>query len=225
MQLTENTMNVLRNFSSINANFVARSGNNIKTMADSRSVVSSASLDQEFPKDFGIYDLNEFLSVLSLVDTPNLDFDEQFVTISDSSGRSKVKYFFSDPEILTSPKNDVKMPEGEVSFLLDANTIAHVKRASAALGHTTLSVEPDGASLKLSVFDENNATSNTYDTIIAGTFPENANFKLIFNIAHLKLIAGDYNVSVSSKLVSRFDHTVDNIIYWIALEKSSDWSG
>ena len=76
MQLTENTMNVLRNFSSINANFVARSGNNIKTMADSRSVVSSASLDQEFPKDFGIYDLNEFLSVLSLVDTPNLDFDE-----------------------------------------------------------------------------------------------------------------------------------------------------
>jgi len=225
MQLNENTMNVLRNFSTINSNFVVRSGNNVKTMTEARNVVSSATLTQDFPTDFGIYDLNEFLGVLSLVDTPTLAFKEEFVTVSDSTGRSKIKYFFSDPDILTSPTSDVKMPDGEVSFTLDSDTLSRVKRATSALGHTSMSVEPDGGSLKLTVFDENNSTSNTYSTIVAGEYPADAEFKLIFNTANFKVISGDYKVLISSKLVSHFGHTSDDINYWIALEKTSEWKG
>jgi len=223
MQLNENTMNVLRNFSTINSNFVVRSGNNVKTMTEARNVVSSATLTQEFPTDFGIYDLNEFLGVLSLVDTPTLAFKEEFVTVSDSTGRSKIKYFFSDPDILTSPTSDVKMPNAEVSFTLDGDTLARLKRATSALGHTSMSVEPDEGSLKLTVFDENNSTSNTYSTIVPGDYPDDAEFKFIFNIANFKVIAGDYKVAISSKLVSHFGHATDDINYWIALEKTSEW--
>lgn len=225
MELTENTLNVLRNFSSINSNFVVRSGNNIKTMTEARNVVSSATLNQEFPTDFGIYDLNEFLGVLSLVDKPTLAFKEEFVTVSDSTGRSKIKYFFSDPDILTAPTSDVRMPATDVSFTLDADTLTRLKRASAALGHTSLSVEPDEGSLKLSVFDDNNSTSNTYSTIVPGEYPADVEFKFIFNISNLKVISGDYNVGISSKLVSHFGHSVEDINYWIALEKTSEWKG
>jgi len=225
MELNDKTLDVLRNFSSINSNLVVTSGNNIKTMTEARNVVSSATLSQEFPADFGIYDLNEFLGVIGLVDKPNLDFKEEFVLISDSSGRSKIKYFFSDPEILTKPASEVKMPAAEVKFNLDNDTLGRLKKAASALGHTSLAVEPDGGTLKLSIFDDNNATSNSYSTEVAGEYPDGAEFKFIFNISHFKVIPGDYTVSISSKLVSHFGHTEQDINYWIALEKSSEWKG
>lgn len=224
MELTENTLNVLQNFSSINSNVVVHEGNNIKTMTEARNVVSSATLNQEFPATFGIYDLNEFLGVLTLVDQPNLAFKEDFVMISDSTGRSQVKYFFSDPEILTAPTSDVRMPDADVTFTLDADTLARLKKASGALGHTSMSVEGEDGALKLTVFDDNNSTSNTYSTIVPGTYPEGAVFKFIFNIANFKVVSGDYDVAISSKLVSHFGHTTEDINYWIALEKTSDWN-
>jgi hypothetical protein len=224
MELNENTLNVLRNFSAINSNVVVRAGKNIKTITEARNVVSSATLTQEFPTNFGIYDLNEFLGVLALVDQPNLAFKEEFVMISDSSGRSKVKYFFSDPDILTAPTSDVKMPDAEVNFNLDEGTLSRLKKASSALGHTSMSVEGEDGALKLTVFDDNNSTSNTYSTVVPGNYPEGAQFKFIFNIANFKVVPGDYNVAVSSKLVSHFGHASEDINYWIALEKTSEWS-
>ena len=224
MELNENTLNVLRNFSAINSNMVVRAGKNIKTMTEAKTVVSSATLTQEFPSNFGIYDLNEFLGVLTLVDQPNLAFKEDFVMISDSTGRSRVKYFFSDPEILTAPTSDVRMPDAEVSFVLDEATLSNIKKASAALGHTSMSVEGEDGALRLSVFDNGNTTSNTYSTVVPGNYPEGAQFKFIFNIANFKVVPGDYNVDVSSKLVSHFGHTSEDINYWIALEKTSEWS-
>ena len=224
MKLNENTLNVLRNFSAINSNMVVRAGKNIKTMTEARNVVSSATLTQEFPTNFGIYDLNEFLGVLSLVDQPNLAFKEDFVMISDSTGRSKVKYFFSDPDILTAPTSDVKMPDADVTFSLDAETLSRLKKASSALGHTSMSVEGEDGALKLTVFDDNNSTSNTYSTVVPGTYPEGAEFKFIFNIANFKVVSGDYNVAISSKLVSHFGHASEDINYWIALEKTSEWT-
>lgn len=224
MQLKDTTLKVLQNFSAINSNLVVRKGNNIKTMTEARNVVSSATVDQEFDRDFGIYDLNEFLGVLNLVDTPALTFTDDYVTISDTTGRTKIKYFFSDADILTTPSSDVKMPNADVTFTLDADTLAKLKRAASALGHESLSVEPDGGSLKLSIFDNNNNTSNTYSTSIAGDYPEQNQFKLIFNINNFKVIPGDYNVSISSKLVSEFKHATDDVRYWIALEKTSEWN-
>ena len=107
MELQEQTLNVLKNFSDINPNILIKSGNTIKTISEAKNVLATAVVDNEFPQQFGIYDLKEFISVLSLVDKPNLKFAEESVTISDQSGRSKIRYFFSPEETLTSPQKDI----------------------------------------------------------------------------------------------------------------------
>ena len=103
MNISENTMQILKNYSSINPNFIARKGNTITTISEAKNILSSCSVEEEFEQDVGIYDLNEFLSVLSLVEQPKLLMEEKWVMISDQTGRSKIKYFFTDPEMLTSP--------------------------------------------------------------------------------------------------------------------------
>ena len=140
MELNEGTLQVLKNFSGINQNLLIRSGNTIKTISEARNVLATAIVDQEFPNDFGIYDLNEFISVLSLVDTPRLKFEDEYVNIGDSTGRSKVKYFFSSEDTLTAPSKDVTMPNPEVSFLLTNDTLNKLKRAASTLGHDQVSI-------------------------------------------------------------------------------------
>ena len=162
MELSENTLSVLRNFSTINQNVMFKQGNVLKTMSEARNVLASATLDVDMPQDFGVYDLNEFIGVLSLVDTPRLKFDTDYVTIGDSSGRSKIKYFFSPEETLTAPTKDITMPEGEVSFTLDEDTLNKVKRAASTLGHTELSITGKGGVLSLTVVENQNSTSNAF---------------------------------------------------------------
>lgn len=222
MQLSEKTLNVLRNFSSIQSNLVVEKGCKIKTMAEARNVMSSAILTQEFPQDFGIYDLNEFLNVLSLVDDPNLEFSNEYVRVSDPSGRSAVKYFFADSNILTSPSKDITMPECEVSFTLDESTLSRVRKAASVLGHEKMTIEANDGSIRLTVIDNNDPTSSSFVIDVPGSF-QSDKFCFVMNIGNMKLISGDYEVDISSKLLSRFAHKTDDVVYYIALEKSSTY--
>jgi hypothetical protein len=223
MELSENTLSVLRNFSSINQNIMFREGNTLKTISEARNVLASATLDVEMPKDFGIYDLNEFIGVLGLVDTPRLKFEDEYVTVGDSTGRSKVKYFFSPEETLTTPQKDIKMPEAEVKFTLDNDTLNRLKKAASALGHGEVSITGKDGVLSLSVVESQNSTSNQYSIDIDGDFG-NATFNFILSIANLKILPGDYDVSISNKLISNFSHKEYNLDYWIALEKTSNYN-
>ena len=222
MELSENTLSILKNYAGINSNIVFNEGNSIQTISEAKNVLSAASTVEDFPQDFGIYDLNEFLNVLGLVDVPNLSFEKDYVLISDSSGRSKVKYFFSDPDMLTSPSKKIVMPQCEVQFTLDANTLSRIKRAAAALGHDEVSITPGDGALTLSVVDSKNATSNTFAIDIAGNYPEDP-FNFVISISNLKIIPGDYHVAISSKLISEFSNNELGVSYWIALEKSSTY--
>jgi len=222
MELSENTLSILKNYAGINSNIVFNEGNSIQTISEAKNVLSAASTVEDFPQDFGIYDLNEFLNVLGLVDVPNLSFEKDYVLISDSSGRSKVKYFFSDPDMLTSPSKKIVMPQCEVQFTLDANTLSRIKRAAAALGHDEVSITPGNGHLTLSVVDSKNATSNTFAIDIAGNYPADP-FNFVISISNLKIIPGDYHVAISSKLISEFSNNELGVSYWIALEKSSTY--
>ena len=222
MELSENTLSILKNYAGINSNIVFNEGNSIQTISEAKNVLSAASTVEDFPQDFGIYDLNEFLNVLGLVDVPNLSFEKDYVLISDSSGRSKVKYFFSDPDMLTSPSKKIVMPRCEVQFDLDANTLSRIKRAAAALGHDEVSITPGNGHLTLSVVDSKNATSNTFAIDIAGNYPADP-FNFVISISNLKIIPGDYHVAISSKLISEFSNNELGVSYWIALEKSSTY--
>lgn len=221
MELNEKTLNVLKNFSGINQNLLIQEGNTIKTISEARNVVATAVVEEQFPQKFGIYDLNEFIGVLGLVDEPNLKFAEESVTVSDSTGRSKVKYFFSPEETLTSPTKDVNMPEPDVSFMLDNETLNKLKRAASTLGHSNVSITPSGGGiLSLSVVDNENSTSNTYSIDIDGEYTS-SDFNFIISIANLRILPGDYEVKLSRKLITEFKHKELNVRYWIAVEKTS----
>lgn len=222
MELSEKTLTILKNYAGINSNIVIDSGNDLKTISEAKNVMSSATVVENFPQSFGIYDLNEFLGVLSLVDTPNLTFNESHVLIADSSGRSKVKYFFSDPDMLTKPSKMVNMPVADVNFTLDADTLGRIKRAATALGHSEVSITGVDNVLSLSVVDTKNKTSNGYTIEIAGDF-DSTPFDFILNISNLKIMPGDYDVQISSKLISQFTNKEAGLSYWIALEKSSTY--
>ena len=222
MELTEKTLTVLKNYATINPNVVLKSGNVIKTISEAKNVLSTAEVDVDFPKEVGIYDLSEFLSVLSLVDSPRLTFEENNFLVSDGSGRTRIKYFYSDIDMLTVPTKDIKMPDCEVSFLLDRDTLSRVKRASSVLGHTEMSLSVVEDVLRLSVIDHNDKTSNVYSIDVEGEYKD-PNFNFVFNISNLKMVEGDYRVDISSKLISHFVNETNGIQYWVALEKPSTY--
>ena len=221
MELQEQTLNVLKNFSDINPNLIIKEGNTIRTISEAKNVVATAIVDNEFPQTMGIYDLKEFIGVLSLVDQPNLKFAEESVTVSDQSGRSKVRYFFSPEETLTTPKKDVVFPEADVSFTLESNTLNRLRSAASTLGHQEVSITPSDGMLTLSVLDEGNATSNTYSIDVPYTTKPDQDFKFVVKISNLKILPGNYEVNISSKMISEFKNTDSNVRYYIALEKSS----
>jgi len=221
MELSDNTLTVLKNFSSINQNLMVREGKTVKTISEARNVLATANVTEEFPKDFGVYDLNEFISVLGLVDKPRLTFQDEHVIVGDSSGRSKVKYFFSPEETLTTPSKDIKMPEADLKFELTADTLSKLKRAASALGHGEVSMTAQNGVLSLAVVDSQNSTSNAFSIDVPATSVPEVGFNFVMSIANLKIIAGDYDVGISSKLISEFKHKELDVTYWIALEKSS----
>ena len=223
MELSNRTVEILRNFSTINPNIVVNGGNVLKTMSIAKNIVSRAEIDESFPNTFGIYDLSEFLSVLSLVDRPSITFGDSFCTVSDGSGLSSVKYFYSDPEMLSAPKKDIVMPECEVKFLLTNETLSKIKRASSALGYDNISIRPNGNSIEVTVVDTNDSTSNSFSVLVEGSFPEGADFNFIMGVGNMKLLGEDYEVSVSTKLISHFKSITSETQYFIALEKSSTY--
>lgn len=225
MELSSFTMQTLKNFASINSNLVIRGGNTIMTMSEAKNVLALATVDEDFPQEIGIYDLNEFLSVLNLFESSNLKFQENNLIISDSSGRSKIKYFYSDIDMLTSPTKPLTMPSSEIKFTLDQNTLNSLKKAASALGHNEVSITGGNGVITLSIVDTENSTSNTYSIDVVGDY-ETEDFNFILNIANLKMIPANYQVEISSKLISQFTSTnLDKELkYWVALEKTSTYN-
>jgi hypothetical protein len=221
MELSDRTLAVLKNFANINSNIVFREGNELKTISVAKNILAKATLTEFVPREFGIYDLNEFLNVLSLVEQPNLRFEDNCVVVSDSTGLRGNRYFFSDIDMLSAPSKDVVMPEPEVKFTLDTDTLSRIKRAASVLGHDSISISPDGGSVKLTVIDPEDATSNSFFSLVEGEFQEGVDFNFVLNVNNLKVVNEDFEVGISSKLISNFKSKQSEIEYFIALEKSS----
>jgi len=215
-------MQVLKNFATINPNIVIEQGNVIRTLSEGKNIFGKAVVDLDFPVKFGIYDLNEFLNVLGLVDEHSLTFNDKYVVVNDNVGLSKVKYFFTDTDYLTTSNKDIAMPSTEVTFNLTNDTLNKLKRAASALGHDVVSIRPNNGAISLTVFDKDNPTSNSFTIDVDGSY-EGSEFDFIITISNLKLIPNDYQVEISSKLISHFVNKETSVEYWIALEKSSKY--
>ena len=215
MKLSNETREVLKNYSTINANLLVTSGNQLTTMSQMKNIVSTANLPDTFDTEFAIYDLNEFLSAMSLFEDPTLEFGDNSVSIS--QGGQSLKYFYSDPTVVTTPKSNITMPEPDAIFTLTQSVFNQILKASSFLGVPDMVLDiNDNGVMKLRVSDRKNDTSNSFSVEVGeGGSP---NQKFFFKVENLKLLSGDYQVKVSSKGISNFKNINKDIEYFIALE-------
>jgi hypothetical protein len=219
MKLTNETISVLKNFSTINANLMVKAGSSLSTMSAMKNIVAKADVSEEFPSDFAIYDLNEFLSALSLFGKPDLEFDNDFVIITEEGTSKSLKYWFSDPSVVTTPSKEISMPSTELTFNLSSDTLNEITKAAAVIGVPDMAL----AGGKLMVTDKKNSTANAYETSLdVGDVA--AEYKFWFKVENLKVMLGAYDVEVSSKKISHFTNTKLGVQYWIALEPESTYN-
>ena len=223
MKLSEHTISVLKNFASINQNLVIKEGNELQTMSAMKNIVSKATVEENFPREFAIYDLNEFLASLSLFKNPLLSFDEQSLEMKEENNNSNaLRYFYSDPSVVQSPSNTITMPSEEVSFELTNETLSKMKRASAVIGAPDMTLERSNGSSSLVAKDKKNDTANNYSLNVDTN--GGSEFKFFFKVENLKLMDGSYDVAISSKNISHFKNKSSQVEYWIALEPESTYS-
>ncbi len=227
MKLSNETVTVLKNFSTINQNLVIKTGSDISTMSAMKNIVAKAKVKESFPKDFAIYDLNEFLSCLSLFEKPDLEFDDDFVIITeDGNSRKSSKYWYSDPSVVTTPQKELTMPEAEVNFDISSNTLSEVQKAASVIGAPDMCLENKDVGLAvIKVTDKKNTTANDHSISVDVDETEgNIPYKFWFKVENLKLIPSTYRVSVSSKSISTFINEKLGVQYWIALEPESTYN-
>ena len=220
--LSEDTINVLKNFATINPNLVFTPGQKVKTISEAKTIMAHADIIEDMPKEFGVYDLNEFLSVYNLVEQPSLEFEDKSVLINGANNQV-VRYFFSETEILTTPQKDIQMPDAELGFTLTDEILNQIRKAAAVLGHTELSLKGDNGVITASVVDTKDNTSNSFSYELDRDNACVESFNFIVSIPNLKLLPGDYFVSISSKLISNWTNNNYPIEYFVALEKNSSF--
>ncbi len=223
MKLSSNTTMVLKNFATINQNLVIKEGSELLTMSSMKNIVAKATVEENFPKEFAIYDLNEFLASLSIFKSPVLEFEEQYLTIKEEDQpHKKLTYFYSDPSVVQSPTKTITMPSEEVKFHLDINKLLEMKRAAGVIGSPDMVLQKSSGNSSLLVKDKKNDTANNYSSDIKTD--GDGEYKFFFKVENLKLFDGDYDVKISSKNISHFKNDKSNIEYWIALEPESTYS-
>jgi len=218
MNLSDSTLNLLKNFSTINQSILFKEGSSLRTISVMKNILAEAVIDEEIPQDFGIYDLNQFLNGLSLHQSPDLDFGNNgYVVIKE--GRSRSKYFFADPQVIvTPPDKDIALPSEDVCFELNTQQLDKLLKAAAVYQLPDLSAVGENGVVKLVVRDKKNDTSNDYAVVVGET---DNTFCFNFKVENIKVIPGTYEVVVSQKLLSRFTSTNYNLKYFIALEPDS----
>ena len=220
MQLNKVTHDILKNFSEINTNILIKPGSELNTISTMRNIFAKATITESFDNEFGIYDLNEFLSVVSSLHKPSLTLQDKYMTISTEGSKSKAKYFYSDPSVIVSPTKDVTMPPSDVTFTLTESNLQQLQKMAAILKAPDLAlIGEKGGDVVLKVCDKKNDTSNKFDIVVGEN--ATADYTFYFKVENLKMMSGDYDVAVSSKSISHFKNTKLPIEYWIALEPDS----
>ena len=220
MKLSDSTLTLLKNFSNINQSILFKQGKSLRTISVMKNILAEAKINEELPKDFGIYDLNQFLNGLSLHNNPDLDFEnDNFVVIKE--GRSRSKYFFADPNVIVKPpEKSIELPTEDVSFELKTEQLDKLLKAAGIYQLPDLAVIGENGVVKLVVRDKKNDTSNDYAVVVGET---EGNFVFNFKVENIKLIPGSYDVVVSQKLLSKFTCREHDLTYYIALEPDSTY--
>jgi len=218
MKLSEKTLTLLKNFSNINQSILFKQGSSLRTISVMKNILAEATIDEDLPADFGIYDLGQFLNGLALHQRPELDFqNEGYVYIKE--GRMRSKYFFADPKVIvTPPEKEITLPSEDVSFTLSTDQLDKLLKAAGIYQLPDLAVVGKNGVVKILVRDKKNDTSNDFAITVGET---DESFEFNFKVENIKILPGTYDVVVSKKLLSRFTCQNYNLKYYIALEPDS----
>ena len=214
MLFRSDTLTILKNFAGINSGIEFRAGDTLSTMSPGKTILAKAKLKDSFPESFCVFDLNQFLSVHSLYKDPELKFDEYNVIFS--AGRSKTTYRKTAKEmIITPPDKDLSLPSVDAEFKLTEDTFAALMKSANVLQSPNISVESDGEKIFVTCYNSKDDSAHTYSTEVG----ESSNvFKAVFLTENWKMIPGTYDVKISSRGLAEFNHTTQDVDYWIAIE-------
>ena len=221
MKLSDNTVNLLKNFSTINQSILFKEGNKLRTISVMKNILAEATITEEIPRDFGVYDLNQFLQGHSLHASPELDFtNDDYVVIRE--GKMRSKYFFADPSVIVSPpEKEITLPSEDVEFVIASQQLEKLKKAASVYQLPDISAIGEAGVVKLVARDKKNDTSNDFSIVVGETDKE---FVFNFKEENLKILPGTYDVVVSSKLLSRFSNQNYDVVYYLALEPDSTFN-
>lgn len=217
MQISNETIAILKNFATINSNIIFRPGSNIKTMSTAKNVFASATVAETFPREVAIYDLNSLLALLTLNEKCEVEFHEESLKISKNGG--DFEYFYSDPRLVTAPPADKSIEvDNHFQFKLTADDVQTMQKAIAITASPNIFVTSKLNQVTLSIHDKKNAKANSYKKVIGPGFED---FNVFFGVDIFKIIPDAYTVTVSKKKVMHFKHETKNLEYWLACDPDS----
>ena len=221
MKLSKETIEVLKNFAGINQSIVVNKGSKLKTVNSLKNILAHAQVEEDFPKEFAIYDLTEFLGLISTMEDPDLTFNDSDVTVS--SGSRKVKYRYADTDYIVKPEKDIEMPESEIKFRLNEDVYVNLDKTATILQLNDVYLKGCSKSNKmfLCATNKKNDSSNDYSEEVGEGVPNK--FNVVMKKENLKIVPGDYDVAISSKGISHFKNANSDLEYWIALEPTSEY--
>lgn len=219
MKLSKDTLAVFKNFAGINSNLSIKTGNKLTTISSGKNIMAEVVVGESFPIDFGVYDLNEFLGAMSLFESPELEFNDKTVAIRE--GKNSVKYFGAAQSVLTTVPTMKQFPTPDIEFDLPSTMLSQIQRVASILRVSDFSLVGDGSTISVVVGDKTNPTGNTYDSELGVT---DKVFKVNFKVENLKMMPGDYRVSIGGKKISRFQATNMQLVYYVALELDSTFN-
>ena len=220
MKISNDTRNIFKNFSTINSGIRVKSGNKLETISQMKNILAVATVDESFPQDFSIYNLPEFLGATSLLDDPDFEFGDSSLTVADNN--SSLAYFYASEGMVTAPDKMITMPDAEIVIDISSTLLSELQKAASVLGVNDLILSSDGTTIKLEVTDKKNTTSNTFSRIVGEG--NGVSYTMNFKIENLKVLDGNYEVSVSSKGISHFNNKDVDLEYFIALEPDSKYN-
>ena len=221
MNLSSDTVAVLKNFSDINQNILVKPGNKVQTISTMKNILAEAEISEKFDSEFAIYDLPEFLRAVELFQNPSLNLNGgSNVQIADNNSKQSIKYFFADKSVIVAPTKNITMPDKEVTFTLKKDDFARLQKGVMTLNLPDVAVKGDGKSITLVATDKKNKSSNDYSISVGET---NKTFTAYFKAENFKMVSDDYDVAISKQKISHFVNRNKPIQYWIALEPDSEF--
>ena len=222
MSISAETLELLKNFSSINSNILVKEGNKIRTISNYKNVLAEATVEEDFDTQFGIWDLNKFLGTVSLFESPTFDFDDKYVTIEGDNG-SKVVYYYCEPKLLTTITKEIKMPPTVVECELFEYDFKEIQRSASVLQLPDLKISSEDDKVVMTVHDKKDPSSNTYSMNI-GDHDGDSDFEFYFKVENLKMLIGDYDIEICENSVAKFTNKNRSLKYWVAMEPCSKYN-